>query len=64
MDELIQFLEFQIEVAKGNIGMYEKDGGKLWPNFDELIWGQRCIISAHELTLSKIERIKDAPTEH
>ena len=60
MDELIDFLEFQIEVAKGSIDMYQKDGGELWPNFEELIWGQRCIISARELTLSKIKRIKDA----
>lgn len=37
--------------------MYQKDSGKLWPNYEELIWGQRCIINAHNLTLLKIKRI-------
>jgi len=57
MNELIKFLKFQIEIAQGNISMYQKDSGKLWPNYAELIWGQRCIINAHNLTLLKIKRI-------
>ena len=61
--ELTRFLEFKIEIAQSNISMYQKDSGKLWPNYEELIWSQRCIISAHDLTLSKIKRIKDAPTK-
>jgi hypothetical protein len=64
MDELIQFLEFQIEMAKSWVKMYREDGGELWPDYETLIWGQRCVINAHSLTLSKIKRIKDTPTHN
>jgi len=56
--DLEQWLEFRIEMAKADIGMYQNDNGKLWPNWEELVWGSRCKINAFELTLAKIKQIK------
>jgi hypothetical protein len=56
-NELKEWLESEIEDAKASIKMYMVNPD-LWPNWEELVWGNRCRINAYEMTLEKMKRLE------
>jgi hypothetical protein len=57
IEKLVDFINFGIIFAEGDIKMYQEDKGTLWPNWEELVYGNRCKISAYKLILEQIEKL-------